>query len=281
MAKKKKSPARKKVAHAKKPAKKAKPVKAKAKPVKAKAKPAKAKAKAKPVKKAKKAPSKRVSPPKKAAPKAVAKKAQPKRAASKPAAKGKVSQKSSRLEKTTGKGLQASGSQKSSTAHIGAVKAQPRAPIKVEPRIIETPEQERVAREVSDDIFEKAELEKFRVILTDEKQKILDKARHAVEAGNIYLDKDEMYDEVDQASAMVEQNLNLRLLDRDRKLLGEIEHALGKIDTGDFGYCEGTGEPIPKRRLELRPWCRHSVKYKEKLERMKKSGRGVVDEDEI
>jgi DnaK suppressor protein len=90
-----------------------------------------------------------------------------------------------------------------------------------------------------------------------------------------------MFDEVDQASAMVEQNLMFRLLDRDRKLLGEIEHALAKVDSGDFGYCEGTGEAIPKRRLELRPWCRHSVKYKEKLERMKKSGRGVVDEDEL
>ena len=64
------------------------------------------------------------------------------------------------------------------------------------------------------------------------------------------------------------------------KLLAEIDHAIEKIDTGEYGFCEGTGEVIPKRRLELRPWCRHSVKYKEQLERMKKSGRGVADEDE-
>ncbi|RYZ80456.1 MAG: hypothetical protein EOP06_25295, partial [Proteobacteria bacterium] len=56
---------------------------------------------------------------------------------------------------------------------------------------------------------------------------------------------------------------------------------LEKIKSGEYGFCEGTGEPIPKRRLEVRPWCRHSVKFKEQLERMKKSGRGVGDEDEI
>ena len=102
-----------------------------------------------------------------------------------------------------------------------------------------------------------------------------------VKSGNIELDKNEMFDEVDLASMTTEQNLTFKLLDRDRKLLAEIEHALGKIDSGDYGYCEGTGEPIPKRRLEVRPWCRHSVKYKEQLERMKKSGRGVGDEDEF
>ncbi len=89
-----------------------------------------------------------------------------------------------------------------------------------------------------------------------------------------------MYDEVDLASATVDQNLTFRLLDRDRKLLGEIDHAILKIHNGEYGLCEGTGEAIPKRRLELRPWCKYSVKYKEQLEKLKKSGRGVVDEDE-
>ncbi len=132
----------------------------------------------------------------------------------------------------------------------------------------------------SADLFSEEELTTFRNLLNEEKRKILVKARAATASGNIALEKDEMYDEVDLASATVEQNLTLRLLDRDRKLLAEIDHAIDKIDTGDYGFCEGTGEAIPKRRLELRPWCRHSVKYKEQLERMKKSGRGVADEDE-
>jgi DnaK suppressor protein len=129
------------------------------------------------------------------------------------------------------------------------------------------------------DIFSEDELRMFLDALKKERASLLEKARAAVDAGNIALDKDEMYDEVDLASATVDQNLTFRLLDRDRKLLNEIDHAIQKIQTGEFGYCEGTGEPIPKRRLELRPWCRHSVKYKEQLERLEKSGRGVVDED--
>jgi DnaK suppressor protein len=129
------------------------------------------------------------------------------------------------------------------------------------------------------DIFSEDELRMFLEALNKERTSLLDKARAAVDGGNIALDKDEMYDEVDLASATVDQNLTFRLLDRDRKLLNEIDHAIQKIQTGDFGYCEGTGEPIPKRRLELRPWCRHSVKYKEQLEKLEKSGRGVVDED--
>ena len=129
------------------------------------------------------------------------------------------------------------------------------------------------------DIFSEEELGMFLETLKNERSAVLEKARAAVDSGNIALDKDEMYDEVDLASATVDQNLTFRLLDRDRKLLSEIEHAMQKIQTGDFGYCEGTGEPIPKRRLELRPWCRHSVKYKEQLEKLEKSGRGVVDED--
>lgn len=154
-------------------------------------------------------------------------------------------------------------------------------PIKVEPKIIETQDIVFRGRNVDEQLFTKEELEIFRDLLVNERSKILVKAKRAMEDGNIQIDKNEMFDEVDQAAAMIDQNLTFRLLDRDRKLLQEIDHALAKIDSGDYGYCEGTGEPIPKRRLELRPWCRHSVKYKERLERMKKSGRGVVDEDEI
>lgn len=162
----------------------------------------------------------------------------------------------------------------------GASKAPP-APIKVEPKIIETSQVEYVRPNLEEQLFTDDELKIFRELLDTERNKILQKARKAMEEGNMQFAKDDMMDEVDQASAMIEQNLTFRLLDRDRKLLGEIDHAINKIETGEYGYCEGTGEPIPKRRLELRPWCRHSVKYKEKLERMKKSGRGVVDEDEM
>ena len=59
-------------------------------------------------------------------------------------------------------------------------------------------------------------------------------------------------------------------MDRDAKLLREVERALEKIKDGTFGYCEGTGEPIGYARLKLRPWTRYSVTYKEELEREEK-----------
>lgn len=132
----------------------------------------------------------------------------------------------------------------------------------------------------SHDLFSEAELKVFRAALEEEKTKILEKAKQAVASGQIKIDTNEMMDDVDLASATVDQNLTFRLLDRDRKLLSGIERALEKIETGEYGYCEGTGDPIPKRRLELRPWCRYSVKYKEQLEKAKKSGRGVADDED-
>jgi DnaK suppressor protein len=261
MKKNKKAPKKVAASKTKKSAPAKKPAKPAAKPVKAKA----------PEKK----PLKAVAPAKKAAP---APKKEEKKAPVAPA--GKTGSKKDLQEKIV-------VAKKSDQARPGAVAKAPAqapapapAPIKVEPKIIEAPQPEFKVRAPDQQLFTNEELETFRDMLNAERNKILAKARKAMEEGNIQIDKNEMMDEVDQASAMVDQNLTFRLLDRDRKLLSEIEHAIAKIDTGDYGYCEGTGEPIPKRRLELRPWCRHSVKYKEKLERMKKSGRGVVDEDE-
>lgn len=77
-------------------------------------------------------------------------------------------------------------------------------------------------------------------------------------------------DEADQASEDAEVALETRLMDRDAKLLREVERALKKVDDGDFGLCEGTDEPIGYARLKLRPWTRYSVTYKEELEREEK-----------
>lgn len=252
------------------------------------AKPKKVVKKAAPAKKATKAPAKKatkapVKKPVKAAPVKVKTKvvAKPvKKPEPAPKVVVKPNKKDLQSKFAVGKKPVAAPETKKSGATATPVKVIP-APIKVEPRVIETNQSEYIERNPNEELFAADELEMFRAMLKSERTKILQKAKKAVEEGNMLLDRNELVDEVDQASAMVEQNLTFRLLDRDRKLLSEIEHALAKIDAGDFGYCEGTGEAIPKRRLELRPWCRHSVKYKEKLERQKKSGRGVADEDEI
>ncbi len=74
-------------------------------------------------------------------------------------------------------------------------------------------------------------------------------------------------DEADQASTQEAQAFELKLANKDRKLLNLIEHAIDKIRRGEFGLCEGTDEPIEVARLEARPWARYSVAHKEQLEK--------------
>jgi DnaK suppressor protein len=74
-------------------------------------------------------------------------------------------------------------------------------------------------------------------------------------------------DEADDAAWNLDQHLALRFGDAERRLLAEVEHALAKLTRGEYGVCEGTGEPIGFARLLVRPWARHSVAYREQLER--------------
>ncbi len=117
--------------------------------------------------------------------------------------------------------------------------------------------------------FDAAELAQFRKMLEEQRAEVLARveqhekpAREPAEA---------MADEMDQASHDADQGLTLRILDKERKLLRELEHALTKFGDGTFGMCEGTGEPIEPRRLQARPWARYSLEYKELLEREEKS----------
>ncbi len=81
---------------------------------------------------------------------------------------------------------------------------------------------------------------------------------------------DPLSDEMDVAQRHTEQAYLMRFADKERKLLVQISTALEKMEEGEYGVCEGTGEPIAVKRLELRPWTRYSVEYKEQVEREKK-----------
>lgn len=124
--------------------------------------------------------------------------------------------------------------------------------------------------------FTTEELDYYRTVLIQKRDEIISRAKFTLGEGN--LSGGTAGDEADQASHATEAALTWRLLDKDRKLLKEIDHALGKFDDGEFGYCEGTGKPIDKRRLEIRPWTRYSVEHKSELEREKrqrKAGSGT------
>ncbi len=80
-------------------------------------------------------------------------------------------------------------------------------------------------------------------------------------------------DLADRASAETDRSLELRARDRERKLITKIDAALHRIETGDYGYCDETGEPIAVRRLEARPVATLSLEAQERHERMERTQR--------
>ena len=68
-------------------------------------------------------------------------------------------------------------------------------------------------------------------------------------------------------------SIELRTRDRQRKLVSKIEAAIRRIDEGEYGYCEVTGEPISLARLEARPIATMTVEAQERHERNEKVSR--------
>ncbi|MCT4557961.1 MAG: RNA polymerase-binding protein DksA [Pelagimonas sp.] len=77
-------------------------------------------------------------------------------------------------------------------------------------------------------------------------------------------------DVTDRASEETDRALELRTRDRQRKLVAKIESALRRIDEGEYGYCEVTGEPISLKRLDARPIATMSLEAQERHERREK-----------
>ena len=84
---------------------------------------------------------------------------------------------------------------------------------------------------------------------------------------NLQEDDNHLPDIADRASSETEKALELRTRDRQRKLISKIESALRRIETGEYGYCEETGEPISLRRLDARPIATLSLEAQERHER--------------
>lgn len=74
----------------------------------------------------------------------------------------------------------------------------------------------------------------------------------------------------DRASVEEERNFELRLRDRDRKLISKIKEALERIQEGTFGVCEDCGQHIDEKRLVARPVTTQCIECKEESERREK-----------
>ena len=112
-------------------------------------------------------------------------------------------------------------------------------------------------------------LAKYRKLLLEEKQRILNNSKNALQ-NELVLSPDDLPDETDLAASEISQNLVFKLRDRERQLLSKIDEALARMDEGHFGTCQDCEEPIEPRRLEARPMSTLCIACKEKQEHKEK-----------
>ena len=111
----------------------------------------------------------------------------------------------------------------------------------------------------------------FRRKLLDWKESILRESRETL--AQLQEDSLREPDVTDRASSETDWGIELRTRDRQRKLISKIEAAIRRIDEGEYGYCEVTGEPISLARLEARPVATMTVEAQERHERNEKVSR--------
>jgi DnaK suppressor protein len=117
------------------------------------------------------------------------------------------------------------------------------------------------------DYMNKAQLEFFRARLETLRGEML---ANAADTGEHLKENENFADPNDRATVEEENMLEQRVRDRERKLLKKINKALARIESGEFGYCLETGEPIGLPRLLARPTAEYSIEAQERHEKMEK-----------
>jgi DnaK suppressor protein len=108
-----------------------------------------------------------------------------------------------------------------------------------------------------------AQLEFFRGLLQQMERELLHNADETTE----HLRETVIVpDPADRATIEEEHALELRTRDRERKLLKKVQQSLTRIDSGEYGYCEETGEPIGLQRLLARPTATLSLEAQQRRE---------------
>ncbi|MDD2408452.1 MAG: RNA polymerase-binding protein DksA [Tepidiphilus sp.] len=112
------------------------------------------------------------------------------------------------------------------------------------------------------------QLKFFKHLLLEEKRRLLEKAAETTQS--LQQENEVTPDWTDRATIEEEQALELRVRDRERKLMKKIDEALERIEKGTYGWCEETGEPIGLKRLLARPTATLCLEAQERHERLEK-----------
>ena len=87
-----------------------------------------------------------------------------------------------------------------------------------------------------------------------------------VDKEELAIPSDELSDEADYASSMINQQMAFSLKERDLLKLRKIDKALAKIQKGEYGHCEDCEEPIDDKRLSKQPWADYCLEHAEERE---------------
>ena len=109
------------------------------------------------------------------------------------------------------------------------------------------------------------QLEYFRCKLMAWRDELLEESEETV--AHLQEENWQEPDVIDRASVEADASLELRTRNRYRKLISKIDQALRRIDEGDYGYCEETGEEIGLGRLQARPIATLTIEAQERHER--------------
>jgi len=126
---------------------------------------------------------------------------------------------------------------------------------------------EQILAQPDEEYMNEAQLAFFRQMLADEREELRERIDRDFQGLRDY----EMpTDPADVGSAEEQRQSQLNMLEREKRLLDKIDHALDRIARGEYGWCEESGDPIGLRRLMLRPTATLSIEAKERQEQLER-----------
>jgi DnaK suppressor protein len=128
---------------------------------------------------------------------------------------------------------------------------------------VKIPTEAELLRMPAKDYMNEAQLAFFRQTLQNLREELM---ANAGETSEHLRETPSVPDPADRATIEEEHALELRTRDRERKLMKKVEQSLARIEAGDYGYCDETGEPIGLKRLLARPTATLSIEAQQRRE---------------
>ncbi|NIO06388.1 MAG: TraR/DksA family transcriptional regulator [Proteobacteria bacterium] len=107
---------------------------------------------------------------------------------------------------------------------------------------------------------------KLKEILLDKREEIIGGVKQ-IHASSQEMGQDGIQDMADEASNLYTKQILMSLSENQRQVLREIDEALDRITEGTYGTCDGCGDPINLKRLQIRPFAKYCVQCQDSIER--------------